>query len=134
MVNNVIQPPLSQPSKTEFIIIGLPAQIKKIPDPSIHLFPLLSPLMSLSAILVLLLILISLSPTYPANVSCTSARGLRRIRTMLDSKTPSTIATSIVHAKIIRLGLLQLPLSQSRLHPNTASAAYQKLSSTGHGL
>src|SRR6218665_3544075 len=25
------------PSKTEFIIIGLPAQIKKIPDPSIHL-------------------------------------------------------------------------------------------------
>src|SRR6218665_1234720 len=25
------------PSKTEFIIIGLPVQIKKIPDPSIHL-------------------------------------------------------------------------------------------------
>src|SRR6218665_1576635 len=28
---------LPNPSKTEFIIIGLPAQIKKIPDPSIHL-------------------------------------------------------------------------------------------------
>src|SRR6218665_619042 len=25
------------PSKTEFIIIGLPAQIREIPDPSIHL-------------------------------------------------------------------------------------------------
>src|SRR6218665_2339636 len=34
---DVIQPPSSQPFKTEFIIIGLPAQIKKIPDPSIHL-------------------------------------------------------------------------------------------------
>src|SRR6218665_903856 len=50
------------PSKTEFIIIGYtcsPAQIKKIPDPSIHLSniklfftTLLSPLMSLFAILI----------------------------------------------------------------------------------
>src|SRR6218665_2856275 len=61
------------PSKTEFIIIGLPAQIKKIP---ITHLPLLSPLMPLSVILVLLSILTSLSPTTsptsPAPASCTS--------------------------------------------------------------
>src|SRR6218665_447112 len=58
----------------------LPAQIKKIPDSSIHLskqsitlLPLLSPLMPLSAILVLLLILISLSPTTSQTVACRGA-------------------------------------------------------------
>src|SRR6218665_173774 len=34
---DVIQPLLPQPFQTEFIIIGLSAQIKKIPEPSIHL-------------------------------------------------------------------------------------------------
>src|SRR6218665_2393561 len=57
-------------------------------------------------------------------------RDLRRIRPMLDFKAASTIATSIVHSKL-DYGLLQLPLSQSRLLPNTASAAYPKLTCTG---
>src|SRR6218665_2696844 len=69
------------PSKTEFIIIGLPAQIKEIPtlpyDCPTTPLPLLSILMLLSAILVLLLILIShsptTSPTSPAPASCTYA-------------------------------------------------------------
>src|SRR6218665_3762719 len=64
------------------IIIGLPAQIKKIPDSSMRLsnnssFTILSSLMLLSAILVLLLILTShsptTSPTPPTPVSCTYA-------------------------------------------------------------
>src|SRR6218665_814337 len=68
------------PSKTEFIIIGLPAKSRKFltlqyTSPITHL-PLLSPLMPLSVILVLLSILISLSPTTsptsPAPASCTS--------------------------------------------------------------
>src|SRR6218665_670550 len=42
VVNKISQWMLSNcfclnPSKTEFIIIGQPAQIKKLPDPSIHL-------------------------------------------------------------------------------------------------
>src|SRR6218665_2530695 len=65
------------PSKTEFIIIGLPALIKKIPDSSIRLsnnsFSTTFISDALSAILVLLLILISHSPTSPTPASCTYA-------------------------------------------------------------
>src|SRR6218665_1742039 len=61
--------------------------------------------MPLSAILVLLLILhiVSLFSNHISNLSrsCfTHIRDLRRIRPMLDSKTSSTIATSIVHSKL----------------------------------
>jgi len=70
----------------------------------VALLPLLSSLMLLFAIVVLLLILISLSPTTsqtsPAPALCTYIRDLRRIRPMLDFKTASNIATSIVHSKL----------------------------------
>src|SRR6218665_3848764 len=82
----------------------------KIPDPSIHLSDnlsstILSPLMPLSAILVLFLILISLSPTTsptsPAPASCTTA---------------STIATSIVHSKLDYCNSLFLNLDSTQIH------------------
>jgi len=44
---------------------------------------------------------------------------------MFDFKIASTISTSI------KTRLLQLPHSQSQLHPNTESAAYSKLVFTG---
>src|SRR6218665_353909 len=69
------------PSKTEFIIIGLPAQIKKIPDPSIHLsdnssstsFTSDAPVRNLGVILSILISLSpTTSPTSPAPASYTS--------------------------------------------------------------
>ena len=96
------------PSKTEFILIGLREQLKKIPDPSIsldldsvstHTFIANSPVRNLGV-------------TFDQNLSFSDhithlsrscfmhIRDLRRIRPMLDFKTASTIATSIVHAKL----------------------------------
>src|SRR6218665_3329709 len=95
------------PSKTEFIIIGLPAQIKKIPDSSIRLsnnssstsFTSDAPVRNLG---------VTFDPhlSFSNHISNLSRscfmhiRDLRRIRPMLDFKTASTIATSIVHSKL----------------------------------
>src|SRR6218665_273950 len=95
------------PSKTEFIIIGLSAQIKKIPDPSIHLsnnsssatFKSDAPVRNLG---------VTFDPhlSFSDHISNLSRscfmhiRELRRIRPMLDFKTAPTIATSIVHSKL----------------------------------
>src|SRR6218665_51818 len=81
-------------SKTELIIIGLSAKSRKFLTLQytcpITFFPLLSPLMLLSAILVLFLILISLS-NHISNLSrsCFMLHifDLPRIRPMLDSNT-----------------------------------------------
>src|SRR6218665_2470102 len=93
------------PSKTEFTIIGLFAQIKKIPDPSLHLsnnsystnFTSDAPVRNLG---------VTFDPhlsfsNHSSNLSRSCfmhIRDLRRIRPMLDSKTASTIITSIVHS------------------------------------
>src|SRR6218665_1952386 len=81
---------------------------------------LLSPLMSLFAILVLLLIFTFLSPTTsqtsPAPTSCTFVgRDLRRIRPMLYFKTASTIATPIVHSKLDYCNSLFLNLDSTQI-------------------
>src|SRR6218665_1063948 len=95
------------PSKTEFIIIGLPAQIKKIPYPSIHLsnnssstsFTSDAPVRNLG---------VTFDPhlSFSNHISNLSRscfmhiHDLRRIRPMLDFKTASTNATFIVHSKL----------------------------------
>src|SRR6218665_2051238 len=69
------------PSKTEFIIIGLPAQIKKIPDSSIRspnnssftTFISDAPVRNLGVILILISHSPPPSPTSPAPASCTYA-------------------------------------------------------------
>src|SRR6218665_3828754 len=74
--------------------------------------------MVLSAILVLLLILISHSPTNISNLSCSCfmhIRDLRGIRPMLDFKTASTIATSIVHSKLDYCNSLFLNLDSTQI-------------------
>src|SRR6218665_951404 len=92
------------PSKTEFIIIGLSAQIKKIPDLSIHLSDNSSSTTFTSDAPVH-----NLSVTFDPHLSFSNhltnlsrscfmhIRDLRRIRPMLDSKTASTIAPPIAH-------------------------------------
>src|SRR6218665_3448008 len=96
------------PSKTEFILIGLRDQLKKIPDPSIslnldsastHKFTPTSPVRNLGVIFDQNL---SFSDHF-TQLSCSCfmhIRDLRPLRPMLDLKTASTIATSIVHAKL----------------------------------
>src|SRR6218665_3549407 len=95
------------PSKTEFIIIGLPAQIKKIPDPSIHLSdnPSSSPFTSDAPVRNFCVtfdphLSFSNHISNPSSSCFMHIRDLRRIQPMLDFKTASTIATSIVHSKL----------------------------------
>src|SRR6218665_243860 len=93
------------PSKTEFLHIGLRDQLKKIPDPSIslnpdsastHTFTSTSPVRNLGVIF-------DQNLSFPDHITQLSRscfmhiRNLRRIHPMLDLKTASTIATSIVH-------------------------------------
>src|SRR6218665_7655 len=108
------------PSKTEFIIIGLPAQIKKIPDSSIRLsnnssfFTFISdaPVRNLG---------VTFDPhlsfsNHVSNLSCfMHIRDLRHIRPMLDFKTASTIATSIVHSKLDYCNSLFLNLDSTQI-------------------
>src|SRR6218665_1293632 len=124
------------PSKTEFLIIGLPAQIKKIPDPSIHLsdnssstsFTSDAPVHNLG---------VTFDPhlSFSNHISNLSRscfmhiRDLHHIRPMLDFKTASTIATSIVHSKLDYCNSLFLSLF---LHPNTPSPAHSKFTCVGH--
>src|SRR6218665_281800 len=120
------------PSKTEFIIIR-PAQIKKIPDPSIHLsndsssttFPLDALVRNLG---------VTCDPhlSFSSHISEISRscfihfHDLRRIRSMLNFKTASTIDTSIdtsiVHSKLDFFSISTPPkysvcdLSKTQLH------------------
>src|SRR6218665_218923 len=110
------------PSKTEFIIIGLPAQIKKIPDSSIRLSNNSSSTTFISDAPVL-----NLGFTFDPHLSFSDhisnlsrscfmhIRDLRRIRPMLDFKTASTIATSIVHSKLDDCNSLFLNLDSTQI-------------------
>src|SRR6218665_934168 len=109
------------PSKTEFILIGLREQLKKIPDPSIslnststHTFTPTSPVRNLGVIFDQNL---SFSDhiTHLSRSCFMHICDLRRICPMLDLKTASTIATSIIHAKLhycnslfLNIGITQL--------------------------
>src|SRR6218665_1989979 len=95
------------PSKTEFIIIGLSAQIKKIPDPSIHLSNnSSSTTFTYDASVRNLGVTVDPHLSFSNHISNLSRsclmhiRAPRRIRPMLDSKTAFTIATSVVHFKL----------------------------------
>src|SRR6218665_275335 len=111
------------PSKTEFIIIGLLAQIKKIPDPSTHLSNHSSSTTFTSDAPVH-----NFGVTFDPHLSFSNhisklyrscfmhIRDLRRIRPMLDFKTASTIATSIVHSKLDYCNSLFLNLDSFQIH------------------
>src|ERR1700733_5174853 len=111
------------PSKTEFIILGLPDKIKKIPDPTIHLSTDSSSLDFVTDSSVR-----NLGVTFDPHLSFSNhisnlsrtcflhIRDLRRIRPMLDFKTASTIATSIVHSKLDYCNSLFLNLERTQLN------------------
>ena len=92
------------PSKTEFMLIGLPQQISKISNPSLSLssnHPI-TPTDSARN----LSFIFDLSVTFFKQISSISSAcsyhicDLRRIRHTLDLKTASVIATSLVHSKL----------------------------------
>jgi len=107
-------------SKTEFLLIGLPAQLQKIPDPSL-LMPsnaIITPTSSARNLGVIFDSTLSMSDHISSvSKSCfLSIRDLRRIRNTLDFTTAHTIATSLIHSKLDYCNSLFLNLPQSQLN------------------
>src|SRR6218665_99000 len=98
------------PSKTEFLLIDLRDQLKKVPEPYISINPdsasthacICTPTSPVRNLGVIFDQNLSFSDhiTQPSRSCFMHIRDLRRIRPMLDLKTASAIATSIVHAKL----------------------------------
>ena len=107
------------PSKREFILIGLPQQISKISNPSLtlqsnHTIKSTDYTRNLGFIF-------DSSLTFSKQISflfsaCNyQIRDLRRIRHTLDLKTASVIATSLVHSKLDYCNSLCLNLQQKQI-------------------
>ena len=123
------------PSKTEFLIIGLPQQLSELNSPTIHLPNTinLSPVDSARN----LGIIFDKNLTFAQHISSVSKacflniRDLRRIRQTIDHATACTIATSLIHSKIDFCNslLLNLPTTQTnclQLILNSAARAVTK--------
>jgi exonuclease III len=123
------------PSKTEFLIIGLPQQLSKLNSPIIHLpnNVTLSPVTSARN----LGVIFDNNLTFSQHISAISKscflniRDLRRIRNTIDQTTACTIATSLIHSKIDYCNslLLNLPATQTnrlQLVLNSAARAVTK--------
>jgi len=106
-------------SKTEFLLIGLPAQLSKVSDPSILMPSTITiiPAKSTRNVGVILDSTISMSDHISSvSKSCfLSIRDLRRIRNTLDFSTARTIATSLIHCKLDYCNSRFLNLPQSQL-------------------
>jgi len=105
------------PSKTEFLIIGLPHQLSKLSFPTFRLpnNVTLSPVDSARNLGVILDKNLSYAHISSVSKLCfVNIRDLRRIRNMIDHTTASTIATSLIHSKIDYSNslLLNLPATQ----------------------
>jgi exonuclease III len=123
------------PSKTEFLVIGLPKQLEKLNLPTIHLpnDVILSPVHSARN----LGVIFDSNLTFSDHISAVSKsclyhiRDLRRIRNTIDRTTACTIACSLVHSKLDYCNslLLNLPSTQTKrlqLVINSAARAVTK--------
>ena len=108
------------PSKTEFMLIGLPQQLSKIHFPSLSLPPA-QPILPCSPASNLCSVFDS-SLSFNQQISKLSSschyhiRDLRGIRNSLDHKTAATIATSLVHSRLDYCNSLYYSLPASQLH------------------
>ena len=108
------------PSKTEFMLIGLPQQLSKMHSSSLSLPPA-QPILSCSSALNLGF---DFDPSFSFSqqISKLSSschyhiRDLRRIRNSLDHKTTATIATFLVHSCLDYCNSLYYSLPASQLH------------------
>jgi len=92
--------------KTEFLLIGLPALLSEIDEPTL-LMPsnaTIMPVDSARNLRVIFDLTLSMShqrPISPLSKSCfSSIRELRRIRNTFDFTSACTIATSLIHSKL----------------------------------
>jgi hypothetical protein len=129
------------PSKTEFLIIGLPQQLAKLSHPTISLpnSVTLSPVDSARNLGVIFDSTLSFSEHISAiSKSCLyHIRDLRRLRNSMDQTTACTIATALVHSKLDYCNslLLNLPSSSTnrlQLVLNSAARAVTKTSKFHH--
>jgi len=123
------------PSKTEFLIFGLPQQLSKLNNPTIHLpnNVILSTVDSAQN----LGVIFDKNLSFVQHISAISKscflniRDLRRIRNTIDQPIACTIATSLIHSKIdycnsILLNLLATQTNRFQLVLNPAARAVTK--------
>ena len=129
------------PSKTEFMLIGLPEKISKISNPSLSL-PSNHPITPTDSACNLGFIFDS-SLTFAKQISSLSSaynyhiHDLRHIRHILDLKTAVVIATSLVHSKLdyynsLYLNLPQEQISRLQLLQNSLARAVTLTPKTEH--
>jgi len=140
---DVIQPTLNlslNPSKTEFIIIGLPAQIKKIPDFhtivnfSSTTFISDTPVRTLGVTFDPHLILQPHLQPFPLllHSHTWSPPHLTVFWPMLDFKLPPPLPPPLSTQNLQLTTVTRIPLYQPRLPPNTASTAHPKFILLSH--
>jgi len=122
-------------SKTEFLLIGLPKQLSKIPNPVIQMSPdvIISPVCAARNLGVIFDSTLSMSDHISAVSKCClfHIRDLRRIRNTLDLNTAKIIATALVHSRLdycnsLFLNLPSCQLNRLQLLLNSAARATTK--------
>ena len=107
-------------SKTEFLLIGLPAQLAKIDNPFLSMPSGINirPVPSARNLGVIFDSNLSFSDhiSYISKSCFSHIRDLRRIRNTLDHTTASTIATSLIHSKLDYCNSLFLNLNTQQLN------------------
>jgi hypothetical protein len=123
------------PSKTEFLLLGLPAQLAKIENPTLFLPSKVNikPVPSARNLGIIFDSNLSFSDHIShITKSCfANIRDLRRIRSTLDHTTACTIATSLVHSKLdycnsLFLNLTTQQINRLQLILNSAARAVTK--------
>ena len=124
------------PSKTEFLLVGLPQQLSKLSNPIIHLpnNVTLSPVYSARN----LGVIFDSNLTFSQHISTVSKscfyhiRDLTRIRNTIDHTTACTIATSLIHSKLDYCNslLLNLPSTQTKRLQLVLNAAARAVTKT----
>ena len=124
------------PAKTEFLLIGLPAQLSKIHNPTLTISSntTIQPVSSARNLGIIFDSDLSFSDhiSYILKSCFSHIRDLRRIRNTLDHKTACTIATSLIHSKLDYCSSLYLNISNQQLNRlqlvlNSAARAVTKL-------
>ena len=107
-------------AKTEFLLIGLPAQLSKIHNPTLTISSntTIQPVSSARNLGIIFDSNLSFSDhiSYISKSCFSHIRDLRRIRNTLDHKTACTIATSLIHSKLDYCNSLYLNISNQQLN------------------
>ena len=132
MVSNFLS---LNPAKTEFLLIGLPAQLAKIQNPTLTIpgNTTIQPVSSARNLGIIFDSNLSFSDhiSYISKSCFAHIRDLRRIRNTLDHTTSCTIATSLIHSKLdycnsLFLNIISQQLNCLQLILNSAARAVTK--------